>query len=387
MKIEDKVFCAVPWNMLHVTATRKFGLCCLSPWEDDEPKTFEEHWNSEKMKAIRVDMMNFKPKHEICERCLEHKNIETPYSYWQNRQADKFTEEIINSTLPDGTTTFLPTTLDIRTDLCNFKCRMCYADASTSIRQEIVSFRERFPSFHLTERGQVESFANVEMSDDHLKRIKHIVWAGGEPFMSPIHWKVMDKLLELGNFPTVYYNTNMSFPGKTLDKAINVLKRFPNVIIAASIDGAGEDVEYIREGLKYDRFLENLAKLKTELPHVQFSIGYTATSMGLITLSDIIILCDEENLKFEGRNANVNFGNHLGINALRETVFDSLMEKALMFAKGTKIESDIISFVGYLRSQYKPWKIDYPYIACQEEMRGKQGYFLTRMNGLLNNIS
>jgi sulfatase maturation enzyme AslB (radical SAM superfamily) len=353
-------------------------------WDDHVPRSFEDHWNSDQMKEIRVNMLNFEPKHAICKRCIEGNNTETPYYYWQNDKANPHIEEILAKTKPDGYTTYVPRTLDIRTDLCNFKCRMCYVDASTSIRKEVSAWKSKYPTFEISERGYVETFDEIGLTDEHLKLVEQITWAGGEPFMSPIHWTVMEKLIRLDNYPSLYYNTNMSFPGKTLDKTIDILKHFPDVMLAASIDGTWEDVEYIREGLSYSKFLSNLAKLKAALPRAKFHVGYTATSIGLLTLSDVIQLCIDEDMKFEGRLAMVNDRNHLGIGVLKRHVFETLMEDVLVVCKGSKWEEDVVAYVGFLRTNYREYPVDYKYLDIQEEMRGKAGFYRKRMEGLVN---
>jgi len=79
--------------------------------------------------------------------------------------------------------------------------------------------------------------------------------------MWKIHWEAMSRILELGYADKVLarYNSNMSrinFYGKNLFG--DILKYYPRFQICASMDGTGEIGEYIRTGLKYDEWLNNM---------------------------------------------------------------------------------------------------------------------------------
>ena len=371
------IFCAVPWNHFHVTATQKFGICCLSNTENDSSSTFEEHWNSDLMKNLRASMIKGEPDHEICKLCIQKENTETPYYVWQNIKAEPFIQEILEKTSLTGKTNYLPRTLDIRTDLCNLKCRMCSEAASTSIRQEFVKHKIKvIPKGKLSEESS-------KISDDHAKILTQVTWAGGEPFMSPVHWEIMDQLVRVGNTNVnLFYNSNMTFPGKTLQRTIDVLKNFKDVEISASIDAVGEDVEYIREGLDYSKFIENLKILKSELPHITFGVGYTATSMGLLTLDKVIELCNEYNLIFEGRKALLTRDLPLSIDVLSIEAFEDSLSRAEAVVNENNRDR-LVSFTNFLRRLYKPHVPNLDFAVFQESMRGKSGYFEKRMKGKL----
>jgi sulfatase maturation enzyme AslB (radical SAM superfamily) len=280
-----KPFCAAPWNYLHVRADQRFGACCISRmyYDPDTNNTFDEHWNSPEMKALRVTLMSGKPDPKICYRCLPENCNSTALSYkGYNEKAAPHLTEMMDKTLEDGTTTYFPRTFDFRTDLCNFKCRMCYDTFSSKIKTEHIKY-----GLETTPRGKVDSLEATGLTDDSISKLEYITWAGGEPFMSPVYWEVIDRLIELGNTDLkMFYYTNMSFPGKTIDRAVNTLCQFSRVFLSGSLDGTGEDVEYIREGVKYEEFVSNLKYLQCSLPLATFSISYTATSMGLHTLGE-----------------------------------------------------------------------------------------------------
>ena len=71
---EDDVMCILPWIHMHPWPNGKTMLCCDSPWEDHigdlRENSLEEVWNSEKMKQVRLNMLNGK-KCKQCVRCYE----------------------------------------------------------------------------------------------------------------------------------------------------------------------------------------------------------------------------------------------------------------------------------------------------------------------------
>jgi sulfatase maturation enzyme AslB (radical SAM superfamily) len=380
MGTDIKPLCYVPWNHLHTVSTKEFGLCCMSKYHDQESKTFDEHWNSVKMKNLRLAMINGNPPPEMCIRCLDTKVMSTPSYVWRNKISEKHLPEILEKTQMDGTTTFFPRTAELRTDLCNLACRMCDDNSSSHIRGIKIK-AGRTPCW----QGEVNSTSDSGLTDDRIKDLELITWAGGEPFMSPMHWEVMDKLVKFKKTDLqVNYNSNMMFPGKTLDKTVKLLKKFKNVKIVASLDGVGEDVEYLREGLDYQKFCDNTKKVQSENPHVKIVIGFTAMSMGVLTLDEVVKLCLDLNIDFEGRNVVVQEKSGLSINALKKEVLVDALDRAVNVAKGTSLEKNIEGFKTFLLGKYKPIVQDKTIIDDLELVRGKSGYFETRMKGLLN---
>ena len=71
---EDDVMCILPWIHMHPWPNGKTMLCCDSPWEehigDLRENSLQEVWNSDKMKEVRLKMLEGK-KCKQCVRCYE----------------------------------------------------------------------------------------------------------------------------------------------------------------------------------------------------------------------------------------------------------------------------------------------------------------------------
>ena len=154
-------------------------------------------------------------------------------------------------------------------------------------------------------REQITKFQDTQVVQEFVeavetKTIKEIYWCGGEPLMWDMHWKAMQRIIELGFAKEVYvrYNTNLS---STSFKGINLfdlLPQFQGWQICSSLDGTGEVGEYIRDGLDYEQWLRNfkegMAVAKTSR---EMRLDYTITMPGLLELKNMFDLSRELNVE------------------------------------------------------------------------------------------
>ena len=67
---DDDVMCILPWIHMHPWPNGKTMLCCDSPWEtnigDLRENSLQEVWNSERMKQVRLNMLQGKK----CKECV-----------------------------------------------------------------------------------------------------------------------------------------------------------------------------------------------------------------------------------------------------------------------------------------------------------------------------
>jgi hypothetical protein len=154
-------------------------------------------------------------------------------------------------------------------------------------------------------KEQLEKFHDQQIVKEFTdavedKRITELYWCGGEPLMWKIHWTAMERIKELGYAHKVLarYNSNMSrinFYGKNLFD--DILRFFPKFQICASIDGTGEVGEYIRTGLKFDEWKENmkygLKFCDANHDYKRMQLDLTITLPGLLDLENMVLLSNE----------------------------------------------------------------------------------------------
>ena len=186
---------------------------------------------------------------------------------------------------------------------------MCGPPLSSSWETENRKAGNLEPWMEKDVKRQLQKFYDQHVVKEFLhavenKRVKEFYWCGGEPLMWKIHWTAMERIKELGYADQVLarYNSNMSrinFYGKNLFD--DILQYFPKFQICASIDGTGEIGEYIRTGLKYNEWLDNMkyALQFTDPNHYykRIQLDLTITLPGLFDLENMVHLSNELNVE------------------------------------------------------------------------------------------
>ena len=336
----NKVFCMAPWTHTYISPQSERRLCCASREEhsfqkqyidssNDEkygkvkdsensldkynPVSLKEHWNSQYMRDIRVKLMRGEeiPQCDVCNKNLLMEGHSYRGWFTGTLFKDKI-QEAFDKTDDTGHTTMEPISFDYRfSNLCNFKCRMCGEQLSSSWESEkrMHNFwsRENQP-FMVPEIKQAMQQFQTEVVEpefrDFIRRgvVEEMYWVGGEPLMYDVHWWALEEMLQNGSAQNCYlrYNSNLSrvqFGDKNL---YSYLPKFKGWMMCASIDGTGDIVEYIRSGIKWDKWLENFKK-GCELPGGQgrMILDLTITAPGMFSIKDLFDLSNELGVKIE----------------------------------------------------------------------------------------
>jgi len=290
---DNDVMCILPWIHMHPWPNGKTMLCCDSPWEDNigdlRENSLEEVWNSEKMKQVRLNMLNGK-KCSQCVRCYEkeekgHDSLRVRSNKdWLQPHWNK-----VANTNPDGSLDDLHIVyLDFRfSNVCNLRCRYCgpelssnwYADAKASTFN--ISPTERVIQI----RKDVDNF--MEEFDPMLEHIEQIYWAGGEPILMDEHWGIMNRLVEMGKTDIrIFYNTNFTTLEYKGQSVLDLWKNFDNISVGASLDAEGIRGEYQRKGTVWADVESNIKELKDKSPEVDFYISATISAYNAWHITD-----------------------------------------------------------------------------------------------------
>jgi sulfatase maturation enzyme AslB (radical SAM superfamily) len=290
---ENDVMCILPWIHMHPWPNGKTMLCCDSPWEDHigdlRENSLQEVWNSEKMKQVRLNMLNGK-KCKQCVRCYEkedkgHDSLRVRSNRdWLEPHWDKVEKTNADGSLDDLHIVYL----DFRfSNVCNLRCRYCgpelssnwYADAKASTFN--VSPTERIIQIRKDVDGFMDEFEPM------LEHIEQIYWAGGEPIMMDEHWGIMNKLVEMGKTDIrIFYNTNFTTLNYKKYDVIELWKNFDKISIGASLDAEGLRGEYQRKGTVWSDVENNIQRLKKEAPEIDFYISATVSAYNAWHITD-----------------------------------------------------------------------------------------------------
>lgn len=294
---ESSVFCMMPWVHLHAFPDGRAYPCCLS-----EPKypighlrenTMKEVWNGPALREMRANMLADKPCKE-CTKCYEQEKVGAfGMRKSANRNSGHHIKDVLK-TAPDGThPEFKIRYWDIRfNNLCNFRCRSCGPHFSSNWFNDHVKLYNQPPDVNGRPMARVEYAGRTE--DDieeqmleHIPYLEQVYFAGGEPLIMKEHYALLDKLIELGKTDIVLqYNTNFSELQYKNKHVFDYWKQFKNVSVGASLDGMGPQAELIRKGTDWAQIIKNRELMIKEVPHVDFYVSTTVSSMNVLHILD-----------------------------------------------------------------------------------------------------
>lgn len=213
-----------------------------------------------------------------------------------------------------------PTYLEVSfSSVCNFKCSYCSPEVSSKWMEEIERFgpyptsnqfgniqwlqhKNAMPIPHNQDNPYVEAF--WKWWPEIYTTLEHFRITGGEPLMTKDTFKVLDYVIEHPNPNlTLSINSNMGVPDSLLDKFIekiqiicteNKVKQFK---IFTSCDAYGEQANYIRHGLDYNKWLSNIRRVLDTVPDCTFTV--MSTYNALSTFSYIPFMKDILEMKME----------------------------------------------------------------------------------------
>jgi molybdenum cofactor biosynthesis enzyme MoaA len=206
---------------------------------------------------------------------LDHNNR------WKNIKQDNLNQ--------DGTIDkFDPVYLDIRlNNICNLKCRMCSGYFSSAIAQEEVVLYGKKESVQSLLKLQQRDLGLIEILQ-YVPNVEKIYFAGGEPLLTAEHYEILDALIACGNTNLeIIYNTNFTTLAYRGRSVLDLWKQFSNINIGASLDAEGAVAEYIRHGTKWSTIESNLESVKSQCPHINFTVTST---VGLLNVDNLIRL-------------------------------------------------------------------------------------------------
>jgi hypothetical protein len=188
---------------------------------------------------------------------------------------------------------------------CNFKCSYCGPMFSSKWMEEVerygkyptstefgeldwIKHEGKMPYKHSEHNPYVEAF--WDWWPDLYKDLHTFRITGGEPLLSKDTWNVLDYIIKHPSPNTklnLSINSNLGIPSNLIDRLIEKLQIITDkdlvneMIIYTSLDGWGEQAEYIRYGLEFNSFWDNVNKILEKVPKVSivFMTTYNALSV------------------------------------------------------------------------------------------------------------
>ena len=279
--LKSKTFCIYPFTHLATKTDGTFKLCCRSDKISSAENTSAiEIWNGSKYKEIRRQLLNDeKPKE--CEACWSVEKFGTRSMRQRAlRKSSHYSDRLslLKDVDEEGTVPFLPKSIELKlSNLCNLKCRMCHPIDSSSWINDwplVSDLMKKHNGWayntakkqNILKKPLISAFKDNERWWEDFEKIadslEFIDFAGGEPLMDPLHYRILDLLNQRAPHIKLKYSTNLTFLDFKGTSVLDYWKKFKAVSIYASIDGIHDVYEYIRTGAKFSEVNENLDKIR-----------------------------------------------------------------------------------------------------------------------------
>lgn len=299
----SEFYCPQPWTGGFFTTEEQKVCCGHTGVDSHRPSSLYSHTL---IKNIRTGLLNGEvDKH--CLRCkneeeLGIKSLRKTHLEWHSDVGIPFEKDIDYP--------YTPKLFEVRlSNLCNYRCRMCTPNYSSSIDKEI----KKFPNLKKWYQHQPDvttDSSHLTYQEDFLDdiiqmipNIKAVHFTGGEPMLIPDLNKIVDAMDSQGYISDIilYLTTNVS----TINpRIIEKLEKFKKVHFTLSIDGVGSVAEYIRDGTVWSKVNSNIeyyGKYKVDHPHTFFLNSNTVlTAYSVLSIDKTVeYLCElQRNYKF-----------------------------------------------------------------------------------------
>ena len=291
--------CILPWNHIFGGLLGNYHLCCHAEYQDSAPilgpasYSITQVWNGEPLKKVRKQFLAGDIP-AVCKKvCYDREAIGVKSN--RNSVNERFENQkhLQDKTQEDGSLPSMPTYMDIRFgNLCNFKCRMCGPESSTSW------YKDTKLSFSNTVDPYTKNEALWEDMPNIIPHLTDVYFAGGEPFVQDGHYKLLQLLINSPYSKNIklQYNTNLSYTKYKKFNLLEMWKNFKDVSLWPSIEGYRAQAEFSRKGLNWNNFENNVNHYKKHIKTFSSVISiYSITSM-----PDLIIWFKKQRVGYNG---------------------------------------------------------------------------------------
>ena len=221
LDVNIHTFCPLPFTHVSTMPHGEIKLCCRAQPPQDGPNpnvkdkdfNLKEYWQSEYMNEVRDDLILGK-KHFQCKNCWKMEDNEI-VSLRMNRLMDLMDNEIYRKNIEyyirHREIEFKIPLIELKlSNVCNFKCRMCWPKDSSKWVTDWDKVKE---FYSVGDKRYIEEIVdsndlrktrvmNLYEKDEEfvgnlielMEHVEELEFAGGEPLMDPIHYRVLDSI-------------------------------------------------------------------------------------------------------------------------------------------------------------------------------------------------
>ncbi|WP_372655403.1 twitch domain-containing radical SAM protein [Halobacteriovorax sp.] len=287
---KQSFFCPLPWVHLSLEPGGKVYSCCNTSFHKElgniNNNSFEEILNSTSNETMREKFSNREIPKE-CSICVDQETL---------GQISLRESSIRKFPSIDSTSKPSLKYLSLRLDnICNLKCRTCGPELSTSWYKDSLQMGDNIPA------GVIQSFKDESSFEDFINTIPQtlevLYFAGGEPFLSPKFYRVLEKLLENNQSNVeILINTNITKVKLNDKDGLKILSSFKNVYLDLSIDGIEEVGDYSRKGMKWIETKRLIEEIQELYPSIKMKIFPTISILNIFHIPDLFAYFLDNNI-------------------------------------------------------------------------------------------
>jgi organic radical activating enzyme len=230
---------------------------------------------------------------------------------------------------------------------CNVTCKMCsnrYSSKWASVHE-----KSPIPELLFPENPVNPTKINIEdlFKDVDLSNLTQVKYLGGEPFITPEIYELVEFLEENNICHQITFKTNTNltyFPKKLIEK----LKKFKELELGLSIDGIDGLCNFIRTGSKWSTVssvVDEWMNIKKEFAVPRFYLHHTAQAYNLHQFNEVKNFAKSKNLHFH--YSILHYPGYLSYAALPKEYIQELVdngkltdEKLISSAMGSKFNKE-----------------------------------------------
>lgn len=324
-------FCLAKWTQVTMHLHNGLTHSCHHPSPHKIPlnelnRTPKALHNTRYKKFRRKEMLEGKRPSE-CNYCWNIENNSNSFSDRVFKSSEPWSEPFLDE-IKDlkWDKDYNPRYVEVNfSNTCNFKCAYCSPTFSSKWLEEVEKFGGYPTSTNFNDLDWIEKSGQMPFKDNDENPYLEAFWewwpelyndlhtfriTGGEPLLSKDTWKILEFI---SNTETpnrnlnLSINTNLGVPKKLIEKLVTICKkiidenRVNELIIFTSCESWGKQSEYIRFGMKFDEFLENIEFILKELPKVTINIMSTFNVMSPFGYDKLIDKVFELKKKYQNK--------------------------------------------------------------------------------------
>ena len=278
--MNSKTFCVAPFIGTEFRKNGELAPCCRYASLGVEDKTwnfrnFDQWWNHD-LTPVRQELING-VEHAGCDHC------------WRDQKLGvKSYRESINEQYPQYMSLTEPLAVPVDQmynfgNFCNLKCIMCSPYASSQIETEYKQHQAKFDAVymgwqHTSEIKWYRTDEFVNIKQRIAGEAQHIMFQGGEPFLSPDVLEVLRNVAHPEN-TNVTVTTNMTV---LTDEILNILNKFQRVQLTVSLEGVNAHNDYLRFGSTWNDIEYNISRINN-YPNIRVNLAHTFQRTSLVS--------------------------------------------------------------------------------------------------------